>query len=320
MRRSLRRGFCLFCLLLLAGLFFLPGRAQAAVQNGFVQEGGKYYLYVNGQRVKNKWYNITVSGRRDTYYFTKTGAACTKYTKYKGQIFCFDKKGRLQKQSGSKVRVVKAGKYLFSPTANGTCRRDCFVYAGGKLYYAKHNGRMAKNATVYGVTFGSNCVAKDGVSTDTKVLCEETLARITNPGWSKERKLRACWDYVTNKSEFTYVLRYDPDLSSDIWMKKKCQEMLLSQGGDCVSFACAFAGLAAAIGYKPVVIYGRVPGTRDQAADGFTTHCWVTIDYKFYDPEGEYDGWNKGCYGLTKYPFAYQVTHSYGFESGRMIQ
>ncbi|MBQ1492659.1 MAG: hypothetical protein IIZ39_11935 [Blautia sp.] len=319
MKSGLKRIFLFSCLLLLFGAF-TPKRVEA-VQTGLVTEGGKTYLYINGQKVKDKMYSITQKdGKKYTYYFTKTGAACTTYTTYQDHIFCFDSKGRMRKQSGNKVKVYKAGKYYFSPTANGTCRQDTFVYAKKKLYYAKHNGRMVKNNTVYGVTFGSNCVAKSGISTTCKVTCINLLNQITNPNWSAEKKLRACWDYVTNANDFSYVLRYDPDLSSTTWMKKKCVEMLNSHGGDCVSFACAFAGLAAAIGYKPVVIYGRVPGTRDQAADGFTTHCWVTINYRYFDPEGQYDGWNKNCYDLEKYPFAFQVTHSYGFESGRIIQ
>ena len=319
MLKGLRRILLFACCVLAFGAF--TSKRVQAVQTGLVTTDGKTYLYINGVMVKDKMYTITQkNGKKDTYYFTKTGAACTTSVKYQGNIFCFDKKGRMHKQKGNKVKVYKCGKYSYSPTANGTCRRNTFVYAKNKLYYARSTGQMVSNNTVYGVTFGGNCVAQAGISTTCKIKCIQVLNEITKPNWTDERKLRACWDYVCNPQNFTYVLRYDPDLASDTWMKKKCVEMLESHGGDCVSYACAFAGLAAAIGYKPVVIYGRVPGTRDQAPDGFTTHCWVTINYRFFDPEGQYDGWNKNCYNLEKYPFAYQVTHSYGFESGRIIQ
>ena len=46
------------------------------------------------------------------------------------------------------------------------------------------------------------------------------------------------------------------------------------------------------------MICGRVPGSRDGAADGFTRHCWVKINGLYYDPEAQYAGWMKGVYRL----------------------
>lgn len=42
------------------------------------------------------------------------------------------------------------------------------------------------------------------------------------------------------------------------------------------------------------MICGRVPGSRDGAADGFTRHCWVKINGLYYDPEAQYAGWMTG--------------------------
>ena len=64
--------------------------------------------------------------------------------------------------------------------------------------------------------------------------------------------------------------------------------------GNCYGFSCIFAALAREIGYTPYMICGRVPGSRDGAADGFTRHCWVKINGLYYDPEAQYAGWMKG--------------------------
>ena len=66
-------------------------------------------------------------------------------------------------------------------------------------------------------------------------------------------------------------------------------------------FSCIFAALAREIGYTPYMICGRVPGSRDGAADGFTRHCWVKINGLYYDPEAQYAGWMTGDYGYDYY-------------------
>ena len=60
------------------------------------------------------------------------------------------------------------------------------------------------------------------------------------------------------------------------------------------------------LGYNPYVICGRVPGSRDHAADGYTRHGWVMINGKHYDAEGAFAGWG-GCFGTSDFTTAYQV-------------
>ena len=76
--------------------------------------------------------------------------------------------------------------------------------------------------------------------------------------------------------------------------------------GNCYGFACTFAALAKELGYDPYVICGRVPGSRDQAADGYTRHGWVLINGLHYDAEGAFAGWG-GCFGTSSFTTAYQV-------------
>ena len=313
MKRGWMRGFLFLALIMVLALQgpAVVQRTQAATKEGLVQKSGKYYYYVNGKKVKNRW--VDIGSKR--YYFQKNGAAAVGLLQYGEDYYAFNEKGVML--HSKKVKIYKVGKYYYSPQADGKLRHDQFIYKGGKLYFVRGNGRVVTNMTVKGVTFNSKGVAQPSISTTSKIGCIETVNALTKSSWSKERKLKACWDYLTGP-DFSYVLRYDANRDDKTWMKRKAIEMLNSHGGDCVSYACAFAGLASACGYHPDVIYGRVPGTRDQAPDGFTTHCWVLIDHCYYDPEGQAAGWNKNCYGVPKYPFAFQVHHIYGYDTGNI--
>lgn len=73
----------------------------AKVKNGLKKEGGQYYYYVKGKKVKNTWKTVTVAnkttGKKMTYryYFSNTGKA------YKGGTF-FGENYLLVKKIGGK--------------------------------------------------------------------------------------------------------------------------------------------------------------------------------------------------------------------------
>lgn len=76
--------------------------------------------------------------------------------------------------------------------------------------------------------------------------------------------------------------------------------MLNTKVGNCYGFASTLAAFAKELGYKKIeLIDGRTPGTRDHAPDGFTGHCWVRIDNRYYDPEADWAGWMTGCMDIT---------------------
>ena len=52
---------------------------------------------------------------------------------------------------------------------------------------------------------------------------------------------------------------------------------------------------------------------RDHAPDGFTGHCWVRIDNRYYDPEADWAGWMTGVYGYNSYPIRHYVKKIYNF-------
>ena len=98
-----------------------------------------------------------------------------------------------------------------------------------------------------------------------------------------------------------------PDLNAKDWQRETAYDMLSTHSGNCYSFACAFAALAEEAGYKPYIICGRVRGSRDRAADGYTRHAWVRIDGKHYDPEAQFAGWLRGVYARSSYPVSHTV-------------
>ena len=290
----------------------------SAVKNGWKKKNNRWYYYENGERIKEQWRDLDVTlstGKkvRRRFYFRQHGAACTSVLKYNGKYYTFNERGMLNVGNGSKI--FKVGNNCYCPGPDGACRTG-WIIINNKLYYANKYGRLVHDKMIggkAGIRF-QGIEAVDSTAAASKLLCMNIISNVTTPSMSKPEKLKAVYDYVVNTCD--YVLRYNPVRTDPLWMKQKALEMLTSHGGDCISYACAFAGLASSLGYKAKVIYGRVPGTRDQAPDGFTTHCWVLINGLQYDPEGESAGWNWDAYATYDYTFAYQVTAVYDYATG----
>ena len=282
-------------------------------KKGLVQENGKYYYYKNGKKVKSKWVSIKVKSGGKTmtyqYYFQKDGSACTTVTKIGKTYYCFASSGRLI--CYKKNRLVTRGKYQYCPDKKGVCQTG-WILISGKMYYANAKGRIVKSKTVNGIKLDKDGKAVSSLDMKLKKEALSVTAKITNSDMTKSQKLRACWNYVVS-NRFRYY-SMSPNLNEKGWQKKFAYNMLITKRGSCTSFACAFAALASAVGYKPVIVYGRVPGSRDRAADGYTRHCWVKINGLYYDPEAQFAGWMTGVYGYSYYPISYQVTTTLSFE------
>ncbi|MDO5422248.1 MAG: transglutaminase domain-containing protein [Eubacteriales bacterium] len=265
---------------------------------GLKKVNGKYCYYQKGKKIKNKW--KTINGKK--YYFNYKGNACTGSVKIKGVRYIFNSKGQLQKPS--KDTLVKVGSATYYVDAKGKVTKGWKVLKG-KLYYVCSTGAVRKNMTWQGITFTSTGAAANNTATALKIKTMEILDSITSQDMTKAQKLQACWNYVTSK-QFSYVSRW-PNLNESGWQKSAALTMLNTKAGNCYSFACAFAALAAEIGYQPQVLCGRVSsvgGSRDNVGDGRTPHCWVKIDGRYYDPEAQFADWAPGIYGDSSYPVA----------------
>ncbi|MCC8068134.1 MAG: hypothetical protein LIO94_13710 [Clostridiales bacterium] len=278
---------------------------QNKVKKGLVKKGKHYYFYkADGSLLKSKW--KTIGDYR--YYFKDNGRAAVGGYKIGDTVYVFDEEGHLL--TGKKSRFVTVNGYVYYVNKKGQASTGWFV-VNNRLYRANAKGRRLTTEKD-GITFTKKGYAKSNVASKLKILTMQIVDQITTDNMTKEQKLKACWDYVTG-SGWTYMT-YSCSITSG-WQKKCAYYLLSTHRGDCKCFASAFAALACEVGYDAYLIRGRVPGSRDRASDGYTKHTWVQIDGKYYDPEGDWAGWNVGCYGYSSYNVSHTVQMVVRFKS-----
>lgn len=182
-----------------------------------------------------------------------------------------------------------------------------WVLIGKNVYYAKKGGKAVVSDSYSGIQFDAQGKAEPSVSTSLMRKCLKILKK--KSGLSKRKKLSYAWSYM---SRFHYSSHY-PDLGSSGWQRSTALHALNSNGGNCYGYACAFAALAWAAGYKPYVVAGRIPGSRDGAGDGYTRHCWVRINGGYYDPELNYANHIRFRYFGSGSYMAHQVQQTVSF-------
>lgn len=286
----------------------IPTKAPQKKKTGLYKEKGKYYYYVNGKKIKNQW--KTVKGKR--YYFGSKYYAVTYHNKIGGKIYVFDTAGKLL--TGKNSRIVNVGKNSYYLNKYGNPSKG-WLYVNKNLYYADSWGRFLKNRTYEGIKFNAKGQAVKSDNRTLKLKCMEIVKNNTNSKMSKSQKLRACWNYVIRNTY--YSSRYYPSLGQNNWWRTTALRTLSTRGGNCYGYACEFAALAREIGYDPYVVCGRVPGSRDGAADGYTRHSWVIINGYHYDPEGQAAGWHTGVYGSGSYGMSHQIQKKVNFSTGK---
>lgn len=100
-----------------------------------------------------------------------------------------------------------------------------------------------------------------------KALC----VKITKPKMTKKQKLRACFDYVSNRSRYKYKLKRIPHYYGKDWPVVYGYDMIHDGSGVCFGYTALFGYLAGACGYKVYCCNGG-------------GHGWVEINGKIYDP------------------------------------
>ena len=183
---------------------------------------------------------------------------------------------------------------------------------GNKAYVFDENGHLLDRTREDGqLYFTSSGKARKDTNALLKMRVMNLVSRLTTSEMSKNQKLHACWEYIVDDAGFQYG-GSDPDLKKAGWCRKTALSMLNTKVGNCYGFASTLAAFAKELGYKKIeLIDGRTPGTRDHAPDGFTGHCWVRIDNRYYDPEADWAGWMTGVYGYNSYPIRHYVKKIY---------
>ena len=195
----------------------------------------------------------------------------------------------------SKERILECGGKRYYVLKDGRIRKGWNVSGKDLYYFGKKSGAMVVNKTVSGITLLPDGKAQKSY-TDSKgnkmksldvsirIKCIKVLKKRGVYNKSKAKQLRSAWTYMTNRKTFHYSKIY-PNLKDPQWTKKYANRMLSSHGGNCYGYACTLSAFAWTIGYDPYVVAGRCPGSRDGAGDGFTRHCVLKINGKWYDPE-----------------------------------
>lgn len=275
-------------------------------KNGWYVEGTfRRYYYENGKKVIGRWKTI----KGDRYFFGNSGTAFVGPGRVNGKMYLFREDAKLCRRKKDGFVKVR-GKYYYA-YKTGELRIGWFRY-GGSIYYADSMGRIAKNTRRDGVIFNKDGKARVTPRTQMHVYAQAILNSVTTSSMTNVQKLRACYNYLAYSGQFYYYAPADPNLSANYWYITCANKMFGQHRGNCYGFSCAFAALAKEIGYQPYMMCARVPGTRDQAADGYTRHCWVMINGGHYDPEGSFAGWG-GCFGSKYFTTPYKQLNKVKF-------
>ena len=130
------------------------------------------------------------------------------------------------------------------------------------------------------------------------------VAKCTDPGMTREEKLKACFDYI--KSNYLEGVLHDPpySFSEPDWPVVYANDIFVDGMGDCFSYGAAYAYMARAIGYT------------ESYACNSGGHGWAEVEERTYDPEWSLHSDNYSYYGM-RYDEECDVPYAFAIENGR---
>ena len=231
-----------------------------------------YLVKKSGRIAKKGWHTL---GKRKYYVKNRNGVLTGRgVCKVGKKYYFFTARGKLARKK--KDRIVSLNGKDYYVKSNGQMGKG-WQTIGKNNYCCKKDGELYKNTTRNGIKINAKGIAKTRPAPPKSAMdlrAEAIVASITNSGMSMGQKLAACWRFVTSSANFRYSTAYYPAAYTKSEFQRLALIMLNGRAGNCYCFACAFAALAKAVGYPAYVVYGRCPGSRDGAADGYTRHCW----------------------------------------------
>ena len=177
------KTYFVFALLVLTLAFgaFRPVQA-ASKKKGLVKTGGKYYYYVKGKKVKNKWKTLKEDGKKYRFYFGKKGAA------YKASTGCV----RLYK-IGKKKYGFDSSSHLASPGIYATYDFKVVVIGKKGVYDAKKTKSIRKKLNL-------------GHKMDKTIY--RTVTDIFGKPLSVKRSPQSCYPWNETDTFTDVILRY----------------------------------------------------------------------------------------------------------------
>ncbi len=190
--------------------------------------------------------------------------------------------------------VTVDGKTYYYNSA-GNLVKDGIVGTAAEGYrYADKNGVIDNTARLAVTSGGYDWNVIDGRATKVSTAKDRTMfralrqvGRLTSATDTKEQKLRKCFNYLQTET-YEYNPRV-PHYRGMDWPVIYADDIFTTGGGNCLSYAAAFAFMAKAIGFDDV--YACHSGG----------HGWTEIGGLIYDSEWQRSNHNYSYYGLSYY-------------------
>ena len=277
------------------------------MRTGWQKIAGEWYYFGDSGRMRTGWQAVSGSW----YYFGGSGVMRTGWQKISGEWYYFGDSGRMrtdwQEVTGywyyfgdsGKMRTAwqKIGGYWYFFTAGGKMRTgwekisEAWYYfsPGGKMqtgwqkisevwYNFRESGAMLADG-IFAISGKEYAFAADGhwrgeqsevFFAAAKFMKEK---QIVTDDMTKEEKLRACFDWLADKKNFSEMNPWIPHYKGVDWPQRYAGYFFEHTTGNCFSVNAAFAYMAKVIGYEEVYCCHD------------TGHGWAEVDDQVYDPE-----------------------------------
>lgn len=198
-------------------------------------------------------------------------------------------------------------RYYYNPDGGVTAGGSLVnVELGGtKAYWYLNNGAQDtayRGQLTYG---GADWIVTNGTAEKVVTKYQRTLfraygevAKATTPDMTPAEKLRACFVYC--KTHYTERRPRTPHYTGVDWPLVYANDMFAGRGGNCFSYAAAYAFMAKAIGYENVYCCNS------------GGHGWAEINGNVYDAE-----WSKrdGLNAVTYFDLSYDKKTDVAYKS-----
>ena len=237
------------------------------MRTGWQEIGGKwYYLAESGrmmtgwQKISGKWYHLAAGGAMDTgwrkigsdwYYLGRDGAMRTGWQEIAGKWYF------LQGDGAMATGWLQQGDDWYYLLESGARGSGGMLEIAGKRYAFAEDGRWR------------------GEQDDCFFAAADFLAEheIVTDEMTKEEKLRACYDWLANKKNYSESNPWIPHYKGVDWPQRYAGYFFEHTTGNCFGVNAAFAYMAKAIGYDEVYCCNS------------GAHGWAEVDGLVYDPE-----------------------------------
>jgi len=263
----------------------------------YVENGRAVPDYTGFARNARGWYYVE-NGRVDE---TRTGLIEGRIAGEEALWFVLD--GRAQLSFYGFADAGADGKDWFVVYGRADPGFTGIAQTGEGCWFCR-NGRIDRGCRDALSIDGSDWLVSEGraekVTTEEQRTCFRALRLVndlTDESMTMEEKLRVCFDHL--KTSYREYNPRIPNLQEPGWQIIYANDILAGDGGNCLSFAAAFAYLARAIGYEEV--YACNSGN----------HGWAEVEGLIYDPE-----WSRHSGGYDYYGIEYSSGAGRSYERG----